>query len=54
VICFAALYIMVSKLIVPRMRTIIDERRDRIQGDLADASSTSGAAIRCASFSDDA
>ena len=37
VICFAALYIMVSKLILPRMGTIIAERRDRIAGDLAEA-----------------
>jgi F-type H+-transporting ATPase subunit b len=38
VVCFAALYIMVSKLILPRMGTIIAERRDRIAGDLAEAS----------------
>jgi F-type H+-transporting ATPase subunit b len=37
VICFAALYIMVSKLILPRMSTIMSERRDRIDGDLAEA-----------------
>ena len=37
VICFVALYIMVSKLILPRMGTIIAERRDRIAGDLAEA-----------------
>jgi F-type H+-transporting ATPase subunit b len=37
VICFAALYIMVSKLILPRMSTIMAERRDRIDGDLAEA-----------------
>jgi F-type H+-transporting ATPase subunit b len=37
VICFVALYIMVSKLILPRMSTIISERRDRIDGDLAEA-----------------
>ena len=37
VICFAALYVMVSKLILPRMGTIIAERRDRIAGDLAEA-----------------
>jgi F-type H+-transporting ATPase subunit b len=37
VICFAALYIMVSKLILPRMSTIIAERRDRIADDLAEA-----------------
>jgi F-type H+-transporting ATPase subunit b len=37
VICFAALYIMVSKLILPRMSTIISERRERIDGDLAEA-----------------
>jgi F-type H+-transporting ATPase subunit b len=37
VICFAALYLMVSKLILPRMGTIISERRDRIDGDLAEA-----------------
>jgi F-type H+-transporting ATPase subunit b len=37
VICFAALYMMVSKLILPRMSTIIAERRDRIDGDLAEA-----------------
>jgi len=37
VICFAALYIMVSKLILPRMSAILAERRDRIDGDLAEA-----------------
>jgi len=37
VICFTALYLMVSKLILPRMGTIISERRDRIDGDLAEA-----------------
>ena len=37
VICFAALYMMVSKLILPRMTTIMSERRDRIDGDLAEA-----------------
>jgi F-type H+-transporting ATPase subunit b len=37
VICFAALYVMVSKLILPRMGTIIAARRDRIAGDLAEA-----------------
>ncbi len=37
VVCFAALYIMVSKLILPRMGTIIAERRDRIAGDLSEA-----------------
>src|SRR5271166_3078785 len=37
VICFAALYIMVSKLILPRMSTIMSERRERIDGDLAEA-----------------
>ena len=37
VICFAALYVMVSKLILPRVGTIIAERRDRIAGDLAEA-----------------
>ena len=36
-ICFAALYVMVSKLILPRMSTIIAARRDRIAGDLAEA-----------------
>jgi len=37
VICFAALYVMASKLILPRMSTIIAARRDRIAGDLAEA-----------------
>jgi F-type H+-transporting ATPase subunit b len=37
VICFAALYIMASKLILPRLGSIIGERRDRIAGDLAEA-----------------
>jgi F-type H+-transporting ATPase subunit b len=37
VICFAALYMMVSKLILPRMSTILAERRERIDGDLAEA-----------------
>ena len=37
VICFVALYVMVSKLILPRMSTIISERRERIDGDLAEA-----------------
>jgi F-type H+-transporting ATPase subunit b len=37
VICFVALYVIVWKLILPRMSTIIGERRDRIAGDLAEA-----------------
>jgi F-type H+-transporting ATPase subunit b len=37
VICFAALYVMVSKLIVPRMSEIIGERRNRIEANLAEA-----------------
>jgi F-type H+-transporting ATPase subunit b len=41
-ICFAALYLMVSKLILPRMSTIIGERRDRIAGDLAEAGRMKG------------
>jgi F-type H+-transporting ATPase subunit b len=37
VICFAALYIMVSKLILPRMGAIMAERREHIDGYLAEA-----------------
>src|ERR1700674_5909168 len=36
-ICFVALYVMASKLILPRVGSIIAERRDRIAGDLAEA-----------------
>jgi F-type H+-transporting ATPase subunit b len=37
VICFAALYVIASKLILPRVGSILAERRDRIAGDLAEA-----------------
>jgi F-type H+-transporting ATPase subunit b len=37
VICFAALYVIVSKLIMPRMSRIIGERRNRIEANLREA-----------------
>ena len=36
-LCFAVLYVMVSKIVLPRMAGILADRRARIDGDLAQA-----------------
>ena len=37
VICFGALYLIISRVAIPRIGGIIDTRRDKIEGDLAEA-----------------
>ena len=37
VIAFAALYLIVSRIALPRVGSVIDERQNKIEGDLADA-----------------
>ena len=36
-IAFVALYLIVSRIALPRVGSVIDERQNRIEGDLADA-----------------
>jgi F-type H+-transporting ATPase subunit b len=36
-VCFAALYLLLSRLALPRVSEVIDERRDRIRRDLDEA-----------------
>lgn len=44
VICFVALYVVVSKLALPRVGGIIEARRGRIDGDLGEATRLKGEA----------
>jgi len=37
VICFGALYLIISRVAIPRIGGIIDTRREKIEGDLAEA-----------------
>ena len=37
VICFGALYLIISRVAIPRIGGIIDTRRDKVEGDLAEA-----------------
>jgi F-type H+-transporting ATPase subunit b len=37
VIAFVALYLIVSRIALPRVGSVIDERQNKIEGDLADA-----------------
>lgn len=37
VIAFVALYLIVSRIALPRVGSVIDERQDKIEGDLAEA-----------------
>lgn len=37
VVCFALLYVLMAKVALPRVGSIIDARRNKIEGDLADA-----------------
>jgi F-type H+-transporting ATPase subunit b len=37
VVAFAALYLIVSRIALPRVGSVIDERQSKIEGDLADA-----------------
>src|ERR1700761_8884605 len=37
VIAFVVLYLIVSKIVLPRVGSVIDERQNTIEGDLADA-----------------
>src|SRR5205814_3714041 len=37
VIAFVALYLIVSKIALPRVGSLLDERQDKIEGDLAEA-----------------
>jgi F-type H+-transporting ATPase subunit b len=36
-ICFIALYVIVSRLVLPRIGSIFEERRKQVEGDLAEA-----------------
>jgi F-type H+-transporting ATPase subunit b len=36
-IAFVALYLIVSRIALPRVGSVIDERQNRIEGDLAEA-----------------
>jgi len=42
VIFFVALYVIISKLAIPRIGGIVEARRSRIEGDLAEASTLKG------------
>ena len=44
VICFVALYLITARLVRPRVAGILDDRRNRISGDLADAGRLKGEA----------
>lgn len=37
VICFGALYLIISRVAIPRIGGIIDTRRDKVEGDLGEA-----------------
>ena len=37
IVCFAALYVLMAKLAVPKIERIVEERRHRVEGDLEKA-----------------